>query len=159
MSTASRTYPAFPIPAVGAVILAREHVLLIQRGQPPSEGKWTLPGGVVEIGESPENAIIREVREECSLDILVLGILDVVNRIVHDEDGRVKYHYVIIDYAARCRDTSNDQELPEIAVHAATDVSDVCWVPFQELPCYDVTEGLRPIIQAAIAMQSQWEQR
>ena len=60
--------------------------------------------------------------------------------------------------SARCRDVDNDQELPEIATHAATDVNDVRWVPFQELPYYDVTEGLRPIIRAGIAMQSQWEQ-
>ena len=76
MTTHSRTYPAFPIPAVGAVILAQEHILLIQRGQPPAIGQWTLPGGVVEVGESPEEAIIREVREECSVEISVLSLIE-----------------------------------------------------------------------------------
>jgi ADP-ribose pyrophosphatase YjhB (NUDIX family) len=158
MSPQSRTYPAFPIPAVGAVILEQEHVLLIQRGQPPAVGKWTLPGGVVEVGESPEEAIIREVQEECSVKIMILTVLDVVNRIVRDEDGKVQYHYVIIDYVARCQEAGREYGLPEIAPHAETDVRDVRWVPFQELDHYNVTEGLCPVIRAGIAMQSQWEQ-
>lgn len=158
MSSQSRIYPAFPIPAVGAVVLAQEHVLLIQRGQPPSVGKWTLPGGVVEIGESPEDAIIREVQEECSLTISTMAVLDVINRVVRDEDGKVQYHYVIIDYLARCQNAGDEYGLSEIAPHAETDVRDVRWVPFQELEHYDVTEGLCPVIRAGIAMQSQWEQ-
>ena len=77
-----RTYPTFPIPSVGAVILKNDHILLIQRGQAPAKGKWTLPGGVVELGEAPEEALIREVKEECNLIITVVGVLDVVNKVL-----------------------------------------------------------------------------
>ena len=158
MSPRSRTYPTFPIPAVGAVILEQEHVLLIQRGQPPAVGKWTLPGGVVEVGESPEEAIIREVQEECSVKIMILAVLDVVNRVIRDEDGKVQYHYVIIDYLVRCQEANCEDGLPEIAPHPETDVRNVRWVPFQELEHYDVTKGLCPVIRAGIAMQSRMEQ-
>lgn len=170
MTTQSRTYPAFPIPAVGAVILTQEHILLIQRGQPPALGQWTLPGGVVEVGESPEEAIIREVREECSLDITVLSVIEVINRVVHDAQHKIKYHYVIIDYLARCQASAHgapsrdfqkkpeEVSLPDIASTPGADVMDVRWVPFQDLPQYDVTEGLLPIVRAGIAIHAQWEQ-
>ena len=69
-----RTYPTFPIPSVGALVLKEDHILLVQRGHAPAKGKWTLPGGVIELGESPEEALIREVREECHLLIAVLGM-------------------------------------------------------------------------------------
>lgn len=173
MTVHSRTYPAFPIPAVGAVILAQEHILLIQRGRPPAIGQWTLPGGVVEVGESPEEAVIREVREECSVDIIVLGVIEVINRIVRDDQHKIKYHYVIIDYLARCqasgssahevpsRESQRNLEkvsLPDVASTPGADVMGVRWVPFQDLPQYDVTEGLLPIVRAGIAMHAQWEQ-
>ncbi len=132
-------------------------MLLIQRGQPPCEGQWSVPGGVVEIGESPEEAIIREVYEECAVKAHVLGILDVVNRIARDDGGAVKYQYVIIDYLARCRNRGPERGLPEIIVHADTDVRAGCWVPLQELSKYDVTEGLIPIIRAGIDMQAAME--
>lgn len=99
----TRTYPTFPIPSVGAVILKDDHILLIQRGQAPAKGKWTLPGGVVELGESPEEALIREVKEECNLCITVIGVIDVVNKVIRDDLNAIKYHYVIIDYLARCQ--------------------------------------------------------
>lgn len=138
-------------------MLEQEHVLLIQRGQPPCEGQWSVPGGVVEIGESPEEAIIREVYEECAVKAHLLGILDVVNRIVRDAAGAVQYQYVIIEYLACCRTTEPDQKLPEIVVHADTDVRAGRWVPLRELSEYDVIEGLIPIIQAGIRMRAALE--
>lgn len=156
MPTSERTYPAFPIPSVGAVILNREHVVLVQRGQPPSAGKWTLPGGIVELGESPENAIVREVKEECHLDIAVMDVIDVVNRVFRDEENAIKYHYVIIDYLARCVDESSRPEAE--ALRPATDVLDARWVPLPEIIHYDLTEGLLSIIRAGIAKQTQWNQ-
>lgn len=155
MAPYSRTYPAFPIPAVGAVILNQDHVVLVQRGQAPAQGQWTLPGGVVELGEAPEEAILREVCEECHLKIAVLGIIDVVNRVLRDEQQAIQYHYVIIDYLARCQEESL---LPTTPLQPGTDVTDVRWVPFSEIVQYDLTEGLIPIIRAGIAMQAEWEQ-
>lgn len=156
MSAPERTYPAFPIPSVGAVILNREHILLVQRGQPPSAGKWTFPGGIVELGESPEHAIIREVKEECHIDIAVLGVIDVVNRVFRDEKNAIKYHYVIIDYLARCLDESDRPKQGSLL--PATDVLDARWIPLQEVLHYELTEGLLSIIRAGIAKHTQWNQ-
>jgi ADP-ribose pyrophosphatase YjhB (NUDIX family) len=151
----TRTYPTFPIPSVGAVILKDDHILLIQRGQAPAKGKWTLPGGVVEVGESPEKALIREVKEECSLRITVIGVIDVVNKVIRDDHNAIKYHYVIIDYLVCCQ---TDEPLNHISLQPGTDVTDVRWIPLQELTQYDLTEGLLRIIRAGIAMQKQWDQ-
>jgi 8-oxo-dGTP diphosphatase len=151
----TRTYPTFPIPSVGAVILKDDHILLIQRGQAPAKGKWTLPGGVVELGESPEEALIREVQEECNLRITVIGVIDVVNKVIRDDHNAIKYHYVIIDYLVRCQ---TNEPLNQISLQPGTDVTDVRWIPLQELTQYDLTEGLLRIIRAGIAMQKQWDQ-
>lgn len=140
------------------MIVEQQHVLLIQRGQPPSEGLWTVPGGVIELGESPEEAVIREVFEECAVEVRVLGILAVVNRIVRDDAGVVKYHYVILDYVARCCHLGPGQALPDVIARAGTDVRAARWVPLEELSHYDVTEGLGAFIQAGIAMQAQFKQ-
>lgn len=150
-----RTYPAFPIPAVGAVILNQERVLLIQRGQPPSQGKWTLPGGVVELGESPEDALIREVQEECYLDIRVMGILAAVNRVIRDEQQQIQYHYIILDYLARCCD--HEPNAVE-RVRPGSDAQAARWVSLSEIMQYELTEGLPLIIRAGIAKQAQWSQ-
>jgi ADP-ribose pyrophosphatase YjhB (NUDIX family) len=143
MSENARTYPKFPIPAVGAIILNGNHVLLIQRGQAPSKDKWTLPGGVVELGETPEEALIREIREECHLDIQLQGIAKVVNRVIKDENGQIKYHYLILDYLAYCQ---TEQLCSESSLQAGSDVKDARWIPLEEIVSYDVTEGLRDVI-------------
>jgi 8-oxo-dGTP diphosphatase len=153
MSANERTYPTFPIPAVGAVILNDHHVLLIQRGQAPAKGKWTLPGGVIELGESPEEALIREVEEECSLIITVVGIIDAVNRVIRDDHNVIKYHYVILDYLARCQPA---ESWHEASLQPGTDVMNVRWVPLPEVSRYDLTDGLLKIIHAGIAMEKQF---
>jgi mutator protein MutT len=153
MTKDTRIYPAFPIPAVGAIILNDGHVLLIQRGQAPAKGKWTLPGGVIEVGESPENALIREIQEECALDITIQGIVKVINKVFRDDQGKIMYHYVILDYLASCQSKNLCHELP---IQARSDVINVRWVPVHDLSCYDTTEGLLDIIHAAIALQKQY---
>jgi 8-oxo-dGTP diphosphatase len=155
MSINARIYPTFPIPAVGAVILNDDHILLVQRGQAPAKGKWTLPGGVVELGESPEEALIREVQEECQLNITVVGVIDVVNRVIRDDRNAIEYHYVIIDYLARCQ---AGKPLPEVFPQPETDVMDARWISLQEVTQHDLTDGLLKIIRAGIAMQAQWSQ-
>jgi 8-oxo-dGTP diphosphatase len=154
MSANGRIYPTFPIPSVGAVILKDDHILLIQRGQAPAKGKWTLPGGVVELGESPEEALIREVKEECRLSITVIGVIDVVNKVIRDDRNAIKYHYVIIDYLGHCQ---TDESLSQVSSQPGTDVTDVRWVSLQEVTQYDLTEGLLRIIRAGVAMQEQWD--
>jgi 8-oxo-dGTP diphosphatase len=149
----ARTYPTFPIPAVGAVILHDQRVLLVQRGQPPAQGKWTIPGGVIEIGEAPEEALMREVQEECHLSITVVGIIDVVNRVIRDDQDTIKYHYVILDYLARWQRGESEQA---VSPQPGTDVLDVRWIPLPELGQYELTEGLLKIIHAGIALQQQF---
>ena len=115
-------YPDRPIVAVGAVILDGDRVLLVQRGQEPLKGEWSLPGGAVEVGETLDAALAREVREETALDVEVGPVVEVLDSIRRDADGRVEYHYVIIDYACRVRGGT-----PTAAAHG-TDADDVRWV-------------------------------
>lgn len=150
MSENARTYPAFPIPAVGAIILDNDDVLLIQRGQAPAKGRWTIPGGVVEVGESPEEALVREIQEECHLEIIVQGIVEVINRIVQDEQGKIKYHYIILDYLAQCQSARSCHAFP---LKPDSDVMNVCWVPLENLAQYDITEGLIEVINAAVKIK------
>ena len=140
-----RSYPDRPIVAVGAVILDGDRVLLVQRGQEPLKGDWSLPGGAVEIGESLEAALSREVREETSLDVVVGPVVDVLDSIRHDAGGRAEYHYVIIDYACRVRGGA-----PTDAVRG-TDAADVRWVPIAELDRYRLTPAARAVIAKARA--------
>jgi 8-oxo-dGTP diphosphatase len=94
-----RHYPDRPLVGVGAVIFRGEEVLLVRRGQEPAKGSWSLPGGMVEVGESLEAAIKREVWEETGLTVKVLGITAVLDRIYRDNVDKVPYHYVLIDFA------------------------------------------------------------
>ena len=96
-----REYPTRPIVGDGAVVLDGDRVLLVKRGNEPLKGEWSLPGGAVEIGETLETALVREIREETGLDVDVGPMVDVLDRLRYDPDGRVKYHYVPIFCAAR----------------------------------------------------------
>ncbi len=144
MAEQTRTYPAFPIPAVGAIALSEGRVLLIQRGQPPAQGKWTLPGGAIEVGESPEEALIREIREECQLDIRPTRVVEIVNKVIRDDEGKVLYHYLIIDYLVECR---------ELEIQPTSDAADARWVRLEELGNYDLTEGVADVIHKAVKMR------
>ena len=119
-----REYPDNPLVGVGAVIIQENRVLLIRRGQPPLLGEWSLPGGVLECGETLREAVIREAREETGLTVETGEMLGVYERIIRSEDGRVRYHYVLIDFL--CRPASGD-------LKAASDAADVRWFTPEEL--------------------------
>ena len=119
-------------------------MLLVQRGQQPLKGEWSLPGGVVEVGESLEAALVREVREETSLDVVVGPVVEVLDSIRRDADGRCEYHYVIIDYACRLRDGTP-------AAAPGSDADAVRWVPLDQLERYGVTRAAMAVIRKASA--------
>ena len=93
-----REYPDHPFVGVGALIHREGKILLVMRAKEPNMGKWIIPGGLVELGESLEKAVLREVKEELGIDAKVEAMLDLASEVVLDENKRVKYHYVLIDY-------------------------------------------------------------
>lgn len=139
----TREYPDYPRVGVGAVVLHQGRVLLVRRGGQPSLGRWTLPGGLVELGETTAEAVRRELREECGIDITVAGLAGVVDRVVRDAEGRIRYHYVLVDYLAY---TDTDR------VTAGSDAAEACWVEVERVTELEVTDGLMDMIQRAIAV-------
>lgn len=118
----SREYPQAPLAGVGAVIVHHGRVLLVQRATEPMKGHWSIPGGLVELGESLAEAVVREAFEETGLHVQPLELIELVDRI-HREDGRVRYHYVVADYL--CRVTGG-------VLAAASDAADVRWLERDE---------------------------
>ena len=129
-----RLYPDQPIVGIGAVIVHEGKILREKRGNEPSKGKWSIPGGLVELGESPEQAVIREVKEETCLDVENPSLIDVVSNVDLDEKGKVKYHYVIIDYLVHVKSGK---------LNAASDAAELRWVSFEEVDGYDLTRSFR----------------
>jgi 8-oxo-dGTP diphosphatase len=130
----TRQYPKRPVVGVGALILDGGKILLEKRKNEPSRGKWSVPGGLVELGEDVEQAVIREVKEETCLDVYEPRLLDVVNYVSLGEKGGVVYHYVILDYLVTVK-SGNPK--------AASDADALKWVPFNEVEEYDLTESFR----------------
>ncbi len=135
-----RKYPDRPIVGVGAVIFDAGRVLLIKRAHEPLKGEWSLPGGALDVGETLEAAVAREVLEETGLEVEVGPLIDVLDSIRHDADGRVEYHFVIVDY--RCR------MLAGIAA-ASSDAADCCWADLNQLDRYELTSMTLEIIRKA----------
>src|SRR5512144_967087 len=96
-----RRYPRRPMVGVGAIILDGDRIVMAQRGKEPLKGWWSLPGGLLEVGEALKDGVRREVREETGLEVEPLGVLEIFERIMRDERGAPEYHYVLIDYVCR----------------------------------------------------------
>ncbi|HET7221268.1 MAG TPA: NUDIX hydrolase [Vicinamibacterales bacterium] len=152
-----RRYPSRPIVGVGAAVFASAAdaqqagwtghapelgVILVRRATEPLKGRWSLPGGAVEAGETLEAAIRREVLEETGLDVRVGSVVDVFDRILLDADGRAEYHFVLIDYVCRVRGGT---------LCAGSDVDDVVVADPDRLQPYQLTEKAIEVIGKAMA--------
>ena len=133
-----REYPDRPVLAVGAVVLRDGKVLLAKRGGEPGRGLWSLPGGAVRPGEELKAAVARELREECDIEVAVEEVAEVVERMIPDAEGRLRYHYVILDYRARWLqgDLSPSEEVQEAR-----------WVDPRDLHQYEMTSGTADLIR------------
>src|SRR5262245_23538169 len=136
-----REYPERPIVGVGAVVVDGGRVLLVRRANEPLKGEWSLPGGAVECGETLETAIAREVREETGLVVDVGPLVEVLDRIRHDSDGRVLYHYVLIDFVCRPRGGT---------LASGTDACDVAWADAKDLSSYNLADTALSVIRKAL---------
>jgi mutator protein MutT len=139
----ARAYPDRPIVGVGAVVVTEAGVVLVKRRNEPLAGKWSLPGGAVELGETLQEAVVREVREETGLDVSVGPVVEVLDRIHRDADGRIAYHYVLVDYSCTPRGG---------APRAASDATDVAVVADADLASYGVAAATIAVIRKGLGM-------
>jgi mutator protein MutT len=135
-----REFPSRPILGVGAVVVDGDRVLLVRRANEPLKGQWSLPGGAVEIGETLVAAVVREVREETGLDVEVGPLIEVLDRLRFEPDGRPRFHYVLVDFI--CRPKSG-------VLHSGSDAAAAVWVAVAELADYAVAEPTVKVIVKA----------
>jgi ADP-ribose pyrophosphatase YjhB (NUDIX family) len=137
----NRRYPERPYAGVGAIIFRGTEVLLVKRGNPPAQGKWSIPGGLVELGESLEASVRREVLEEVGLEVRVIDLVTALDRVIFDQEGRIEYHYILLDFLC---------EVLAGRLNAGTDADECRFVPIKELCRYDMTRGTQEVIQRAL---------
>jgi 8-oxo-dGTP diphosphatase len=145
-----RFYPSQPVVGVGAIIICDGKILLEKRRGEPGKGKWSVPGGLVELGETTLEAVIREVKEETGLDVAEPELIDVVDNIVRDENGEVKWHFVIIDYFVKIKGGE---------LRAEDDAEELRWVPLAEAEKYDLTKTFRSFLQRNRALLEKFDSR
>ena len=133
-----RRYPAKPILGVGALLFDGDLVLLVQRGNEPLKGWWSLPGGAVEAGERVEDAVCREVLEETNLVVRVVRFGEIFERIMPDAAGAIEYHYVLLDYVC---------EVYGGTLRAGSDSADVRWFSSEELKELPITSGTLEVVE------------
>jgi 8-oxo-dGTP diphosphatase len=138
-----RRYPKRPILGVGAIVIDGGRVLLVERGREPLLGYWSLPGGVLEVGETLADGVQRETREETGLEVEPITVVEIFERIMRDASGACEYHYVLVDYL--CRPISG-------TLAPADDVNRVEWVERARLGAYKITEGTVPVIEKAFGL-------
>jgi 8-oxo-dGTP diphosphatase len=129
-----RTYPNQPVVGVGAVIISDGKILLEKRKNQPGKGKWSIPGGAVELGEKAEQSVIREVKEETNLTVEKPEHIDVVDNIILDKNGRVKYHFIMVDYFLKIKSGT---------LKAGSDAGELKWVKLSEVENCTLTPTFR----------------
>jgi 8-oxo-dGTP diphosphatase len=137
-----REFPEIPLVGVGAIIIEDSRVLLVRRAHPPLQAQWSIPGGVLEVGELIREAAIREAREETGLIVEPGDLLGVYDRILRNSEKRVQYHYVLIDFL--CRRVGGE-------LAAADDAADVRWFTREELPPLKLAEDTQDVIRKGFA--------
>ncbi len=142
---AGRRYPDRPVVGVGAVVLVDGHVVLVRRAHEPLKGAWNLPGGGVELGETLEAACAREVLEETGLVVEVGAVIEVFDRIAHDEAGSVEYHFVLVDYL--CRPVGG-------ALRCGSDAGGIALADPAGLTPYGLTQKALDVITKGLACSS-----
>jgi ADP-ribose pyrophosphatase YjhB (NUDIX family) len=141
----AREYPQAPVAAVGAVVIDGDAVLLIKRAFPPRQGEWSLPGGQLELGESLADGVRREVREETGLEVEVGPVVEVFDRVHHDEAGRIRYHFVIVDFLCHPRGGT---------LAAGDDAADAHWVPRAEVAARGVNAWAVEVIERGFRLRN-----
>jgi len=137
-----RDYPEQPIIGVGAVIVEGGRALLVRRATEPLKGEWSVPGGMLELGEKLRDGVRREALEETGVAVEVGEILDVFDSIFTDVQGRTQYHYVLIDYL--CRPIAGEARV-------GSDVSDVRWVSVEALPAMALRESIEQVVRKGLS--------
>ncbi len=140
-----REYPAVPLVGVAGVVIKNGCVLLIQRGKEPGRGRWSIPGGRLRLGERVRDGVEREILEECGLHVQAGELLGVADLIHQDDEGRTRYHYVLIDLAA---------EYLSGEPRASSDALAVRWVPFAELAALEMPDRLRSLLERVVRQET-----
>jgi 8-oxo-dGTP diphosphatase len=138
-----REYPERPVVGVGGVVIQDGRALLIRRGREPLAGQWSIPGGTLELGETINEGVCRELHEETGLEVRVLELIEVFERIFRDSSKRPQYHFVILDYLC---------EAVAGTPRPGGDVTDVAFVAPEELNRYSLTEAVTRVLGKGFAM-------
>ena len=146
----AREYPDRPLVGVGAVVIHEGRVALIRRSAEPRRGEWSIPGGLVELGETLRQAAVREALEETGLTVEAGEVLEVFENLQRDAQGKVLYHYVIVDFA--CRFVSGE-------LTAGGDASEACWATTSDLPKLGVSDAATKVIRKAFSQITKLETR
>jgi len=133
-----RRYPSQPVVGVGGIVIKDQSILLIRRGNPPSRGQWGVPGGCLELGETLEEGVAREVREECGIEIKVGDLFDVFEVVEKDDSGSVEFHYVLLDFMA--------EHVSGTPV-TGSDADECRFIPFSDVWQYDLTPGVVELLK------------
>ncbi len=143
MDDGSREYPSRPLVGVGAIIIDESRVVLVRRAKEPSKGEWSIPGGLTRLGETLVHSVIREAAEETGLSVSVGPLIELVERVFHDKDGRIQFHYVIADY--KCMVEDGD-------LRAGSDAMEVCWATRDALADFALPKITLDVINKALEM-------
>lgn len=146
----NRAYPETPLVGVGGVVIRDECVLMVRRGREPCKGSWSIPGGMLDLGETIQEAAEREILEECGIETQAGDVVGVTDLIQCDNNDAVKYHYVLIDLLA---------EYVRGEPKPSSDVLAARWVPFSELPSLEMSDRMRALLEELGVQQEEEPER